>query len=126
MDKEKLKKINTAIKEKEKIESILSDLKHYNSDFHDYADGKEHKEKWWAKARKLFSSLYFVVNNKGEVIVEPNTVYGNIIWSPSEIGETEEMKLEVAKSRARILDFMIKETESLLDLAEESFNKLTK
>jgi hypothetical protein len=125
MNEQQLEKLNIAMKQKKKLERVLSDLKHYNNDFHEYADNSSRKNEWWAKARKLFSSLYFEFNEEGDVSVEPNTVYGRIIWSPSELGETDEMKLEIAKSRARILDFMTEETERLLKLAESKLHHPT-
>ncbi len=121
MNQEKLNEINRANLQIKTLKHVLNDLKHYNSTSDSYKNSSEYKHKWWVKAGRLFSSCFIVVEKK-DIIVEPVDVYGTIRFS-TELGNTPEMKLEIANSRARILDLMTKETEYLLKIAEENYQK---
>lgn len=119
MKEDKLQEASDAYRQFETFRKLRRDLEHYNSRFDGYAGG-ENKDRWWGRIRRLFVSSYIELSSD-EVVVDPVEVYGTVRFS-TQLGYSDEVRFEIAKSRARIIGCMIEEARGLEKMARQRFD----
>lgn len=116
MDKEKLEQANILSNDLEKIQNWISDLKHINMHYETpYNPNGNKRISLW---KKLFCSTK-IKADKRQIEIDPQGVRATYIdaWDI----KNEEISLELGFSRARMIDFMIKELEQLEKLTSDKF-----
>lgn len=107
------------------MEGVMSDLKHINRGRDRELDYKHNRGKWFTKIRKLFRWTDIKIDTKKETIyVDPHDIGGTTVHIGHNTFKDEDVHLQWAESRSKILDTIIEEYGKVRDVAQQKYDNL--
>lgn len=121
IDEKKLEQLDSVKREYQRLDQVVSNLKHYTSEVGDGGGGTPLKK----KTKRLFPLLEFLFSNKEEVIIKPHSIYSSVDISPGMWSSTE-LSVAMSDIQHELMALAIDRVGALRDKKEGELAELLK